>query len=358
MDEQPILGSVSKPARISYWFILLTIVAVGWLHLATPLLAVLFSYFVLTKLHFARNRWVAVWLFLIVLLGITYGLAHFFRRTIETLPAIADTVIPQVIAWAEKQHLELPFTDYQSLRAVAVDTVKDQMHYLGNAVNFAKGATAQFVFLIIGCVVAVSIFLNSQVDLDQGSHRVRNNIYSLSAQEVSLRFRAFYRSFVTVIGAQIIISAINTALTSVFVLVVGLPHAFVVVGITFLCGLFPVVGNLMSNTIIVGISFTKSPQMALAALVFLILVHKLEYFLNSKIIGDRIRNPVWLTLLGLILGEKMMGIPGMILAPVILNYVKVEASRIEVPASETSKKPEVQDASSPPSPPGDRPTDK
>jgi predicted PurR-regulated permease PerM len=56
----------------------------------------------------------------------------------------------------------------------------------------------------------------------------------------------------------------------------------------------------------------------------------LEYFLNSKIIGNRIRNPVWLTLLGLIIGERLMGVPGMILAPVVLHYLKVEASRMEV----------------------------
>ena len=52
--------------------------------------------------------------------------------------------------------------------------------------------------------------------------------------------------------------------------------------------------------------------------------------MNIKIIGDRIRNPIWLTLLGLILGEKLMGIPGMILAPVVLNFLKTEASKIEV----------------------------
>jgi predicted PurR-regulated permease PerM len=62
-------------------------------------------------------------------------------------------------------------------------------------------------------------------------------------------------------------------------------------------------------------------------LIFLVVLHKGEYFLNSKIIGDRIRNPMWLTLLGLVIGEKLMGIPGMILAPVLLHFVKVEVSR-------------------------------
>ena len=74
--------------------------------------------------------------------------------------------------------------------------------------------------------------------------------------------------------------------------------------------------------------------MALFALIFLITIHKLEYFLNSKVIGNRIKNPMWLTLLGLLLGEKLMGIPGMILAPVVLHYIKVEASRAKVKAEE------------------------
>ncbi len=108
-------------------------------------------------------------------------------------------------------------------------------------------------------------------------------------------------------------------------------YSVVIIGVTFLCGLLPVVGNLISNTIIVGFGFTISPQLALTALIFLVVIHKLEYFLNSRIIGGRIRNPVWLTLLALIVGERLMGIPGMILAPVILHYIKVETSQVELP---------------------------
>jgi predicted PurR-regulated permease PerM len=37
-------------------------------------------------------------------------------------------------------------------------------------------------------------------------------------------------------------------------------------------------------------------------------------------------------LLGIVIGEKLMGIPGMILAPVVLHYIKVEASKNKVTA--------------------------
>ncbi|MCW5559189.1 MAG: AI-2E family transporter, partial [Verrucomicrobiae bacterium] len=140
----------------------------------------------------------------------------------------------------------------------------------------------------------------------------------------------FFHSFSTVIGAQIMISAINTVLTSIFLLWNGYPYVTVVIILTFLCGLLPIIGNLVSNTLIIAVGFTISPRVALLALIFLVSIHKLEYFLNSKIIGDRIKNPMWLTLIGLVVGERLMGIPGMIFAPVVLHYIKVEASRARI----------------------------
>jgi predicted PurR-regulated permease PerM len=119
--------------------------------------------------------------------------------------------------------------------------------------------------------------------------------------------------------------------------VVHLPYAVVIIGMTFLCGLLPVVGNLISNTMVVAVGFTVSPRMALFALVFLVVIHKFEYFLNSKIVGWRIHNPLWLTLLALIIGEALLGIAGMILAPVVLNYVRLEASAVKATMGERIK---------------------
>jgi predicted PurR-regulated permease PerM len=323
---------VSQPSRISYAFIVATLVFVGWLQLATPLLATLFAYLALTRLHFlkGRGKWLAIVFFLLLVSAVSYGLAYSINQAVKTLPEIADTAIPSIIQLAREHQIELPFTDYDSLKDMAFDAVKSQVHYLSSFANFARGATKQFVFLILGVVVAISLFLNPRLELDREAHAIRNNLYSLCCDEIAARFKAFYRSFAIVMGAQVTIAVINTALTAIFVAAVQLPYAVVIIGLTFLCGLLPVIGNLISNTIIVGIGFTLSPRMALAALVFLVVVHKLEYFLNSKIIGERIRNPLWLTLLALVVGEKLMGVPGMILAPVVLNYIRIEASDIEV----------------------------
>src|SRR5476651_596697 len=321
---------MTKPARFSYAVLAATLVLLGVLQLGAPLLALLFSYLVLTKLSRSiPNKWLTLALFIIVVTAISYTAGHFIRAAIAALPKIAENSIPAAIAWAQAHDLNLPFTDFEGLKAHAVTAIKDEAHYLGDFANFARHASTKFVFVIIGIVAAISLFFNSQLDLFRESHKLRNNLYSVVCDEITARFSEFYRSFATVIGAQMTISCINTILTAIFVFAVQLPYAPIVIGLTLLCGLLPIVGNVISNTVIVFIGFLVSPKVAIGALVFLVVVHKLEYFLNSKIVGARIRNPIWLTLFGLIIGEKLMGVPGMILSPVVLNYLRVELSKME-----------------------------
>ena len=72
--------------RISFWFILATLVLVGWLHLATPLLTILFAYLALAKLPvFQRwGKWPAVVVFLIGLAAVGYGLGAVINQAAQT----------------------------------------------------------------------------------------------------------------------------------------------------------------------------------------------------------------------------------------------------------------------------------
>src|SRR5438094_9369670 len=130
-------GLLTKPVRFSYWFILIALVLIGWLHLGGAFVASLFAYLALTRLNFVRRggKWLSVVLFLILLAAIVYALSCVIRQIAQSLPEIADNAIPTFIDWAKKHDVELPFTDYDSLRDAALDWVKGQAHYLGSAVK-------------------------------------------------------------------------------------------------------------------------------------------------------------------------------------------------------------------------------
>ena len=324
------MNNMSLPTRISYVIMAVMLVLLGWLQLSTLVLTTLFGYFALQKFSIRKNKIVGVVIYVIVVVLAIWGLVFVLNRARETLPKIADKTIPAIVNYAESKNIELPFTDYASARTLLVQESKDQVANFG---RYLKTAILQIAMFLIGLVVAVSMYLSARWGTEADIQETPDSLYATVVQELATRVRTFYRSFSRVIGAQIIISTINTTLTAVFLIWNGFEYATTLVAITFLCGLLPIIGNLISNVLICGVAFATSPKMALIALIYLVVIHKLEYFLNSKIIGDRIKNPMWLTLLGIVIGEKLMGIPGMILAPVVLHYIKVEASKNKVTAT-------------------------
>jgi predicted PurR-regulated permease PerM len=329
-----------KARNFGYVVLAFVLFLAGWLGLATPFLTILFAYFLLEKLSFTRRKRFTVVLFCVIVLSLLYAFAFFVREAVTAFPRIAETTIPAIVTFAEKHNVNLPFENPQELRQQAKDQVKERVGELG---KFARIASKEFAFVVIGLVVAICIFVNPIMDLDRDRHQIPRNYYTVACEDVAHRFKAFYHSFRTVMGAQLIISGINTVLSGIYVYCIHLPYAPLIIVLTFLCGLLPILGNVISNSTIVALSFLQSPQLALASLIFLIVLHKLEYFLNSKIVGDRIRNPIWLTLLALIIGERLIGVPGMILAPVVLHFIKDQASQREVKEEVTILSAETRD---------------
>jgi predicted PurR-regulated permease PerM len=137
-------------------------------------------------------------------------------------------------------------------------------------------------------------------------------------------------SFSRVVLAQIRISALNTLLTAVYLagvlpaFGVDLPLRKTMIALTFVVGLLPIIGNLLSNSVIVIISLSYSLPIAGASLLFLIVVHKLEYFINARIVGSRINAAAWELLAAMLVMEAAFGLPGVIAAPVFYAYAKAE----------------------------------
>jgi predicted PurR-regulated permease PerM len=178
-----------------------------------------------------------------------------------------------------------------------------------------------FLFhVLFGMLVGGMIALNPAFRVHGGplAHALHRRMVALSV--------AFRR----IVFSQIRISALNTVLTAIFLfsveplMGVSLPFTEVMIAVTFFAGLLPIIGNLISNTVIFLISLSVSPLAAVMALLFLIVIHKLEYFVNARIIGGQIRARAWEILLAMIAMEATFGIPGVVAAPIYYAYLKEE----------------------------------
>lgn len=152
-------------------------------------------------------------------------------------------------------------------------------------------------------------------------------------EELKERMARFALAFENVFLAQINIALVNAVLTGVFLAVlmplIGFEVPFVktLTAVTFFLGLVPILGNVMSNSAIFLVCLSVSPVAAFMALAFLVVIHKLEYFLNAWIIGSKIHVKSHELLAAMLVCEALFGLWGLVLAPVLYAYFKEEASR-------------------------------
>jgi predicted PurR-regulated permease PerM len=193
--------------------------------------------------------------------------------------------------------------------------------HAAEAKNFGQQAGRLIVHLIIGMVIG---------GLAATHNTTRTEAYQPLAKALHQRVINLHTAFRQIVFAQVRIAAINTLFTGLFLAValpmagVHLPFVKTLILITFLAGLLPVIGNLISNTVIVVVSLSQSLAIAVIALLFLVTIHKLEYFLNAKIIGSQINARAWELLSAMLIMESLFGLPGVVAAPVFYAYIKTE----------------------------------
>ncbi len=315
------------PRTVAYLLLTAAAVMVAVFHLGYTLLAMLFSYTLISVTGRVMSRWLrpvhAKWLALLVFLMASVLLVwltgHFARQSLTAVPEILEKALPQLGEQARRYGIKPLADDTDDLRRIVIEAIKDNAHGITQASGIL---TQKFFYIIIGVFVAILCFMSTD------GPGYGPNLYDAVRAELVERVRGLAISFELVLGAQVVIATINTVLTATFLRVLGFPHAGFLILATFIFGIIPVVGNLMSNTIIVCTALTISPRLALLALGFLILIHKGEYFLNGKVVGASIQAPMWQTLLGILVGEVLLGVPGIILAPAVMHYVRHEMQEI------------------------------
>jgi predicted PurR-regulated permease PerM len=250
------------------------------------------------------------------LLALLTGRSESLVVVLQKMAEVIETARSHFPPWAwdylpaNTEELEVALSQW--LRAHA-----GQLQQLGQNIGTVLAHT--LIGMIIGGMVAF---------------RTRSRALELPPLTRALTHRAVLlgNAFRRIVFAQVRISALNTVLTALYLAVLlpmldmPLPLTKTMIALTFVVGLLPVLGNLISNTVIVVVSLSVSLLTAISSLVFLIVIHKLEYFVNARIIGVKIGAQAWELLLAMLIMDACFGLPGVIAAPIYYAYLKDELS--------------------------------
>jgi predicted PurR-regulated permease PerM len=278
----------------------------------------------------ACARWIAVVIVAVAIVGGLTGLTVVIIDHVQgDIPGL-QKLLDQMMMLTSRARLHLPEWVANYLPVDAGQT-KSRVSALmqsnaGMLQQDSKSAASSFGDVLIGMIVGAIIAV--------GVPRSRPPL-PLSAVLLE-RVAQFSEAFRRIVFAQLKISAINTVFAALYLLVAlpifheRLPLSNMLLLVTFIVGLLPVIGNLVSNAIIVAISLWVSFGTAVASLVFLILIHKLEYLLNAWIIGSQIGARTWELLLAMLAMGSAFGVPGVVAAPIFYAYIRRELMDLEL----------------------------
>ena len=336
MDSTELVTREPSPAirYTSYLLAAAALLLVLGAHLLSALLAGLLVYELVQavspllgrRISGERRRMVVVALIGAVVIGLlillTVGAISLFHSELGNPQKLWQE---QLMPLAEKARQQLPAMLVNnlpdSIEEMRVGLLDMMRKHAGTLQLAGKGAARGFVHILVGLVLGAIVAL---------SHTRPANQMGPLASSLSRRCDHLATAFHNIVFAQIKISLINTAFSAIFLLValplmgIHVPLSKTLVALTFILGLLPVVGNLLSNTAVTIAALSVSFGVGIAALVFLIVIHKLEYFLNARIVGTQIRARAWELLIAMLVMEAIFGLAGLIAAPIYYAYLKNE----------------------------------
>lgn len=192
---------------------------------------------------------------------------------------------------------------------------------IGTSYNVGKG----FINFAIGCILAVYFLLDAPKILEVSKKLLRVCTTEQKYKDVTSFMRRCNRILVRFLMCDIIEGILVGAINFVFMAVFGMDYAVlisVVVGVTNLAPTFgPMVGCVIGGVVLVLVN----PMWAAWFLVFTAILQTVDgYIIKPKLFGDTLGVSSLLILVAIVVGGRMFGVGGIILAipfAAILDYI-------------------------------------
>jgi predicted PurR-regulated permease PerM len=319
----------NHPYLVGYAFLIGLAVTFSVTHLMVFAISFLFLYFIsdfMTRdvhriVPFAPKALLFSVLYILVITGIILISYKVMPMMLKNFPELSNQLQVQIVKQLKEASHRwdlAAYIDVDELKKSILKASTGILQFAANSLTPLYKGVIQFIFAL---AINLFFYLESE-QVEEALTRDPDSLMTFIFKFIQIRLMIFYVYFRRVMGGQVIIALINTVISSVVIFALDLRHPFLMIFVVFFFGLFPVVGNLMSNSILTINAFVSTGTWGMViCLILLIGVHKLEYILNSKIIGGIVHLPMAVSLGALIFSEVLLGIPGLILAiPLVLFF--------------------------------------
>ncbi len=338
--HRPLRG---QPFNIRLAAVIVSIIAIGYLvvegkELLSPIVfSCLFSILLLPLAAWFEKRcrfpksaaaMISVVLMLLAIAAVLYLVGAQLTRLASDWPLFKQQMgvsINNLQHWiAGKFHI----TRYQ--QRDYVDTAKNQLLDSGSAVVGATlvSASSMLLFLVFTFIYTF-LFLVYRGLIMKFFIAVFRDENAAVVRDIVEQVQYIVRKYITGLLLEM---AIVTAIVATAFSILGIKYAILLAIITGLFNLVPYVGIFTALAIssLITVASSPAPGQAVLVIVTLIVTHLVDSnVLLPLIVGSKVRINALVTIIGVVIGEMLWGIPGMFLSVPVIAVLKIIFDRVE-----------------------------
>lgn len=241
-----------------------------------------------------------------------------------TFESRIDEAVRQVVGDAEFAKLSAS-PAYRSAMASARRSLLDRVpQMLAKATTLVNGVLLFALHVLLSLIFSFLLLL----DLPRLLRRIRvleKGSLGPAYREIAPSLAAFGSILGRALQAQLFIAVVNTILTGIGLVLLGVESPLFLSIVVFFCSFVPVVGAVMSSVPIGLVALQQDGGgfgMLLEVILLVIVIHAIEaYFLNPRILGSLLHIHPLIVLVVLLVAEHFFGVWGLLLGVPVAYYV-------------------------------------
>jgi predicted PurR-regulated permease PerM len=241
-----------------------------------------------------------------------------FRKDLPSMIENINSSIKQLELWGQKTfHIKR-----EDMKSVVEDSTNDMLPSTSSLINQTLTTVTNFVFLGILLFITTFLMLLYRRLIVQFFTMLFADEYLKNIHSIFDRIQIVVRSYIVALLIEMIIIA--TAYCSVF-LFLGVKYAFLLGVIGALVNIIPYLGTIITCVLTALITLTtNSPSTVLWSVISIIIIHMIDTnILMPKIMASRVNINALASIVGVIIGSFLWGLPGTFMAMPIMAMMKV-----------------------------------
>jgi len=334
--------NLKAPLSIKWVVILVGIIALFYVliigqFLIVPLvfaciIAILFSPVVDLLVRMKLNRVLAIILVILVallsLIGLTMAIVHQITLLSDSLPLLVEKItvlLNQAIGEVATKLNVNPQKIHQWLLETQKELVNIQRAALGDTL-LTVGNTITLFFLI---PVYVFLLLLYQPLLMEFIHQLSGKASNAQVKTLIGQTKRLVQQYLVGLLIEMVIVAI---LDIIVLLILGVPYAVLLGSLAALLNLIPYLGGIVGVGIpmAVALATQSSAWYAVYVLIGFYIIQLIDNnYIVPKIVASKVKINALVSIVGVLVGNAIWGIPGMFLSLPLLAIVKLTCDNIE-----------------------------